>query len=154
MLIKAVHDSAVELARRGGQYLPTPMPDEPVIMASRSKVPRRGRTSTTKGQRRTRSAPSQGIISIQTSPTQMSFGSPTPSILLAESGMRAQAARPLRRKLAHGSIAITQALRTPGKTPVMKTCGRLVPKEMKHIEFEGKDPAGVVFKDLHRGRRP
>jgi hypothetical protein len=35
MLIKAVHDAAIELARRGGQYLPTPMPDEPVIMASR-----------------------------------------------------------------------------------------------------------------------
>ena len=35
MLIKAVHDAAIELAKRGGQYLPTPMPDEPVIMASR-----------------------------------------------------------------------------------------------------------------------
>jgi hypothetical protein len=35
MLIKAVRDAAVELARRGGQYLPTPFPDEPVIMASR-----------------------------------------------------------------------------------------------------------------------
>jgi hypothetical protein len=35
MLIKAVHDAAIELARRGGQYLPTPMPNEPVAMVSR-----------------------------------------------------------------------------------------------------------------------
>jgi hypothetical protein len=35
MLIKAVHDAAIELARRGEQYLPTPMPDEPVAMVSR-----------------------------------------------------------------------------------------------------------------------
>ena len=37
MLIKAVHDAAIELATRadGGRYAPTPMPDEPVIMASR-----------------------------------------------------------------------------------------------------------------------
>jgi hypothetical protein len=35
----------------------------------------------------------------------------------------------------------------------MKTCGLLVPKEMKHIEFEGKDPLALVFKDLRRGRR-
>jgi hypothetical protein len=34
MLIKAVHDAAIEVARRGGQYLPTPMPDEPVIMVA------------------------------------------------------------------------------------------------------------------------
>jgi hypothetical protein len=35
MLIKAVHDAAIELAKRAyrGQYPPTPMPDEPVIMA-------------------------------------------------------------------------------------------------------------------------
>ena len=35
LLMKAVRDAAIELARRGGQYLPAPMPDEPVIMASR-----------------------------------------------------------------------------------------------------------------------
>src|SRR5262245_2429493 len=37
VLIKAVHDAAIELATRAyrGQYPPTPMPDEPVIMASR-----------------------------------------------------------------------------------------------------------------------
>jgi len=46
-----------------------------------------------------------------------------------------------------------QAVRTRSKTPVMKTCGLPVPKEMKHIEFEGKDPAALVFKDLRRGRR-
>jgi hypothetical protein len=28
-------DAAIELATRGGKYLPTPSPDEPVIMASR-----------------------------------------------------------------------------------------------------------------------
>jgi hypothetical protein len=35
MLIKAVHDAAIELATRAylGQYPPTPMPDEPVVMA-------------------------------------------------------------------------------------------------------------------------
>jgi hypothetical protein len=35
MLIKALHDAAIELATRAyrGQYPPTPMPDEPVVMA-------------------------------------------------------------------------------------------------------------------------
>ena len=37
VLIKAIHDAAIELATRAGhaRYAPTPMPDEPVIMASR-----------------------------------------------------------------------------------------------------------------------
>jgi hypothetical protein len=35
LLMKAVRDAAIELARRGEQYLPAAMPDEPVIMASR-----------------------------------------------------------------------------------------------------------------------
>lgn len=42
MLIKAVHDAAIELATKGGQYLSTPLPDEPVIMASRIESATKG----------------------------------------------------------------------------------------------------------------
>ena len=36
VLIKAVHDAAIELATRAGhaRYAPTPIPDEPVIMVA------------------------------------------------------------------------------------------------------------------------
>jgi hypothetical protein len=44
MLIKAVHDAAIELATRAyrGQYPPTPMPDEPVIMVAPIESPTEG----------------------------------------------------------------------------------------------------------------
>jgi hypothetical protein len=126
MLIKAVYDAAIELATRadGGRYAPTLMPNEPVIMVAPIEPATEGPYLDNK---RPRPDEIRGFTGDYIDP----------DVTDPDELWGAYAINPVGRTAAMSNPCVgAQGLRTRSKTPVMKICALLVPKEMKHVEFE------------------